>query len=316
MIDWVSIVRHSRRRFSNYMYAVPSKVRKRRRPKRRSNSPGLFCGRGGPNHHHHHHGEQSNLCGCCWDKVSQSINIWISKNFTVTKEQKKLDHFVTWIKSERVHRFLKTFSLSKDNESSFNFDFENLKNVFFLLRYTLLKKISLKNGIQITRFSRDCISAADWDFSDFQKPDQSFILLLSNKTIFLEIGQSVQISCDIENGQKKFLPLCKEKEESSRANSEIPLHTKIVKFGHEGMIIALREFSRLLNSAWVRRVQFERTLRVELSYVSEFAAGWYQLVGNVDSISMTSGAITSPIDRSIVSLQTLISYRSIFRRKV
>ncbi|GLH17259.1 Uncharacterized protein GBIM_22209, partial [Gryllus bimaculatus] len=31
MIDWVSIVRHSRRRFSNYMYAVPSKVRKRRR---------------------------------------------------------------------------------------------------------------------------------------------------------------------------------------------------------------------------------------------------------------------------------------------
>ena len=31
MIDWVSMVRHSRRRFSNYMYAVPSKVRKRRR---------------------------------------------------------------------------------------------------------------------------------------------------------------------------------------------------------------------------------------------------------------------------------------------
>jgi len=29
MIDWVSIVRHSRRRFSNYMYAVPNKVRRR-----------------------------------------------------------------------------------------------------------------------------------------------------------------------------------------------------------------------------------------------------------------------------------------------
>lgn len=31
MIDWVSIVRHSRRRFSNYMYAVPSRVRRRRK---------------------------------------------------------------------------------------------------------------------------------------------------------------------------------------------------------------------------------------------------------------------------------------------
>ncbi|XP_069986623.1 disks large homolog 4-like isoform X3 [Penaeus vannamei] len=31
MIDWVSIVRHSRRRFSNYMYGVPSKVRRRRK---------------------------------------------------------------------------------------------------------------------------------------------------------------------------------------------------------------------------------------------------------------------------------------------
>ena len=31
MIDWVSIVRHSRRRFSNYMYAAPSRVRRRRK---------------------------------------------------------------------------------------------------------------------------------------------------------------------------------------------------------------------------------------------------------------------------------------------
>ncbi|XP_073992870.1 MAGUK family member discs large 1 isoform X5 [Rhodnius prolixus] len=38
MIDWVSIVRHSRRRFSNYMYAVPGKVGgKRRRPNSRRN---------------------------------------------------------------------------------------------------------------------------------------------------------------------------------------------------------------------------------------------------------------------------------------
>lgn len=31
MIDWVSIVRHSRRRFSNYVYGVPSKVRRKRK---------------------------------------------------------------------------------------------------------------------------------------------------------------------------------------------------------------------------------------------------------------------------------------------
>ncbi|KAH0568382.1 hypothetical protein KQX54_020623 [Cotesia glomerata] len=31
MIDWVSIVRHSRRRFSDYVNAVPMKIRKRRR---------------------------------------------------------------------------------------------------------------------------------------------------------------------------------------------------------------------------------------------------------------------------------------------
>nr|CAI5847280.1 unnamed protein product [Callosobruchus analis] len=30
MIDWVSLVQHSRRRFSNYMYGVPGKVRKKR----------------------------------------------------------------------------------------------------------------------------------------------------------------------------------------------------------------------------------------------------------------------------------------------
>ncbi|KAI5753928.1 hypothetical protein M8J77_004371 [Diaphorina citri] len=29
-IDWMSIMRHSRRRFSNYVYSVPGKVRRRR----------------------------------------------------------------------------------------------------------------------------------------------------------------------------------------------------------------------------------------------------------------------------------------------
>ncbi|KAK6628319.1 hypothetical protein RUM43_002131 [Polyplax serrata] len=40
MIDWVSIVRHSRRRFSNYMYAVPSKVRNNRRVRRKRKNNG------------------------------------------------------------------------------------------------------------------------------------------------------------------------------------------------------------------------------------------------------------------------------------
>lgn len=39
MIDWVSIVRHSRRRFSNYVYSVPLKVRKKRKPRRESDNP-------------------------------------------------------------------------------------------------------------------------------------------------------------------------------------------------------------------------------------------------------------------------------------
>ncbi|KAF7411220.1 hypothetical protein HZH66_000116 [Vespula vulgaris] len=35
MIDWVSIVHHSRRRFSDYMYVVPARVKKQRRAKQR-----------------------------------------------------------------------------------------------------------------------------------------------------------------------------------------------------------------------------------------------------------------------------------------
>ncbi|XP_049800164.1 uncharacterized protein LOC126235487 [Schistocerca nitens] len=53
MIDWVSIVRHSRRRFSNYMYAVPSKVRKRRRMRRSGPQEGSP-------------GASAFSCGCCW----------------------------------------------------------------------------------------------------------------------------------------------------------------------------------------------------------------------------------------------------------
>lgn len=59
MIDWVSIVRHSRRRFSNYMYGVPNKVRRRRRPKKQT---------GNINSSHVPHASN---CSCCWaaDKV-------------------------------------------------------------------------------------------------------------------------------------------------------------------------------------------------------------------------------------------------------
>ncbi|XP_023311084.1 disks large 1 tumor suppressor protein isoform X1 [Anoplophora glabripennis] len=67
MIDWVSIVRHSHRRFSNYMYGVPSKVRKRRQKfiKRQQQMPGNGAAAGMP------HGSK---CSCCWagDKVQKS----------------------------------------------------------------------------------------------------------------------------------------------------------------------------------------------------------------------------------------------------
>lgn len=71
MIDWVSIVRHSRRRFSDYMFAVPAKIRKRRRAKRHANSKldslndrganTISCNASG-----------RNVCGCCWRHVSSN----------------------------------------------------------------------------------------------------------------------------------------------------------------------------------------------------------------------------------------------------
>ncbi|KAK9884882.1 hypothetical protein WA026_009109 [Henosepilachna vigintioctopunctata] len=59
MIDWVSIVRHSRRRFSNYVYSVPHKVRRRRLNRK---LPGCKS--------------QPHLnvtkCNCCWSDKMQS----------------------------------------------------------------------------------------------------------------------------------------------------------------------------------------------------------------------------------------------------
>ncbi|XP_072379965.1 disks large 1 tumor suppressor protein isoform X10 [Diabrotica undecimpunctata] len=69
MIDWVSIVRHSQRRFSNYMYGVPSKVRRRRQKfikrEQQANTNGTASGSSSMPH--------GSNCSCCWagDKVQQ-----------------------------------------------------------------------------------------------------------------------------------------------------------------------------------------------------------------------------------------------------
>lgn len=58
MIDWVSIVRHSRRRFSNYMTSVPRKVRKRRQNNARAaNAPHFPDGE--------HQVNNKTNCTCC-----------------------------------------------------------------------------------------------------------------------------------------------------------------------------------------------------------------------------------------------------------
>ncbi|KYN02222.1 hypothetical protein ALC62_07006 [Cyphomyrmex costatus] len=67
MIDWVSIVRHSRRRFSDYMFTVPSKIRKHPRVKRHVNST-----LGSPNDRDKNNAISRNsrngrgVCECCW----------------------------------------------------------------------------------------------------------------------------------------------------------------------------------------------------------------------------------------------------------
>nr|XP_031828273.1 disks large 1 tumor suppressor protein isoform X4 [Nomia melanderi] len=66
MIDWVSIVRHSRRRFSDYMYGAPIKVRKRR-TKRTCRS----ADRGNRNVVPHDSKRSSDACGCCWHRKTR-----------------------------------------------------------------------------------------------------------------------------------------------------------------------------------------------------------------------------------------------------
>lgn len=81
MIDWVSIVRHSHRRFSNYVYGVPNKVRRRRKPIKKQVE-------NGKNKTPH-----SSDCSCCWsDKVQVMIKYlqtckkkwkWISQKCSI-----------------------------------------------------------------------------------------------------------------------------------------------------------------------------------------------------------------------------------------
>ncbi|XP_066259364.1 disks large 1 tumor suppressor protein isoform X6 [Euwallacea similis] len=63
MIDWVSIVRHSRRRFSNYMTSVPRKVRKRRQKNSRTTSNRSQAP--SPSEELINHRAK---CSCCWQR--------------------------------------------------------------------------------------------------------------------------------------------------------------------------------------------------------------------------------------------------------
>lgn len=73
MIDWVSIVRHSRRRFSDYMFAGPAKIRKRRRAKRHANStPSSPNNRGANNAISRNFESGRGVCECCWNHVSSN----------------------------------------------------------------------------------------------------------------------------------------------------------------------------------------------------------------------------------------------------
>lgn len=70
MIDWVSIVRHSRRRFSDYMVAVPIKIRKRRRARRTNRKLILLNDRGANNAISRDSENDGDTCKCCWSNVS------------------------------------------------------------------------------------------------------------------------------------------------------------------------------------------------------------------------------------------------------
>lgn len=75
MIDWVSIVRHSRRRFSDYMFAVPVKIRKRRRARRHTDPKSVLPDDRDVNNAISRDSENGgNVCECCWSHVSSGQN--------------------------------------------------------------------------------------------------------------------------------------------------------------------------------------------------------------------------------------------------
>lgn len=75
MIDWVSIVRHSRRRFSDYMFAVPIKIRKRQRARRHTNPKLVLLYDHDVNNAISHNSQNSgDGCECCWSHVSSEQN--------------------------------------------------------------------------------------------------------------------------------------------------------------------------------------------------------------------------------------------------
>ena len=82
MIDWVSIVRHSRRRFSDYMFTVPAKVRKRRRVKRHTNSTLSLPNDRDTNNTISRSKNNRSVCECCWNHVSSNAN---KRNALITR---------------------------------------------------------------------------------------------------------------------------------------------------------------------------------------------------------------------------------------
>ncbi|CAH0382401.1 unnamed protein product [Bemisia tabaci] len=70
MIDWVSIVRHSRRRFSNYMYAMPNKVIKCRK------GPGFGGGARNRAKHHFTPGSASSSSRAQFQQSSSQTYAW------------------------------------------------------------------------------------------------------------------------------------------------------------------------------------------------------------------------------------------------
>ena len=79
MIDWVSIVRHSRRRFSDYIFTVPTKIRKRRRVKRHTNST-----LSSPNDRDtiSRSKNDRSICECYWTHVSSNAS---KRNVLITR---------------------------------------------------------------------------------------------------------------------------------------------------------------------------------------------------------------------------------------